>query len=327
MSIFELNKIMGSMTGTGKARRAVAEALYNSTHYSEQMSDFGDVLESARCFGLLDMDGDNMSITGRGAAFVGMARVLDGKKMLNGTEGQREFLRRCLDGSLMRKKCGSTFKKFHVNYSADPPVWNSDARKFDQFELCLLTTFREIGIISRDRNILTVGTGSTRMFSSLRNGLPAYADGLSERQQEVGNAGEILAMDHEMKRLAGMGRDDLSDMVKQVSLVDPYVGYDIASFDGDGSKGSHHDRLIEVKSTTGTRPRFFWSRNEVRVAKKHGDAYWIYLWTDVEGSATLHMIQNPYAELFNTGDPKPEPSAYVVDKGVLDHSRMTRNCK
>ena len=327
MSIFELNKIMVSMTGTGKTRRTVAEALYNSTHYSEQMSDFGDVLESAKCFGLLDMDDDNLSMTNRGLEFAGMTRVLDGKKMLNGTKEQREFLQRCLDGPLMRKKCSSTFKKFHVNYSADPPIWNSDARKFDHFELCLLTTFGEIGIISRDRNIMEVGTESVRMFSSLRNDLQVYADDLSERQQEVGDAGEIHAMDHEMKRLAGMGRDDLSYMVKQVSVIDPYAGYDIASFDGDGSEESRYDRLIEVKSTTGTSPRFFWSRNEIRVAKKHGDAYWIYLWTDVEGSATLHTIQNPYTELFNTGNPKPEPSTYVVDKGVLDHARVTRNSK
>ena len=42
----------------------------------------------------------------------------------------------------------------------------------------------------------------------------------------------------------------------------------------------------------------------------------------MEDSAVLRMIQNPYTELFETGEPQPEPNGYVVDKSVLSHANV-----
>ena len=324
MSVFELNKIISSMSGmnNGKVGTTVIESVYNGIHYSEQISDFGDVLNSALCFGLLDMDGSNVSATDIGTTFAEMMRIRDGSRVLDGTDEQRKFLVGCLDGARIHEMCGDMLKKFHVNYSIDPPRWNSNANMFDRFELCMLGIFEEIGIVERDRNIVIVGIDNMGIFSVIKNGLPDGIDDLSRRRKDVGDAGETMAIDYEIKRLKDIKRDDLSDMVKQVSLVDPSVGYDITSFDGHGSDGSLHDRFIEVKSTTGTTPKFFWSRNEIKVARKRGDRYWIYLWTGVEGSAVLRMIQNPYRELFETGEPKPDPYEYIVGKSVLEHANV-----
>ena len=322
MSIFEINKIMSSMSGmdTGRVGTTVVESIYNGTHYSEQISDFDDVLYSALCFRLLDMDGGNVSVTDIGAEFAEMMLVRDGRRMLNGTDEQKKFLMKCLDNARMHEMCGAMLKRFHVNYSVESPVWNSNASVFDRSELCMLGIFEEIGIVSRDRNI--VAADNIEIFSIIKNGLPGSVDDLPGRRKEVGDIGEIKAVDYERQRLADIKLNDLSEMVKQVSQVDPYVGYDIASFDGRDSDGSLHDRFIEVKSTTSITPRFFWSRNEINVARKYGDQYWLYLWTDVEGSAILHMIQNPYIELFETGEPKPEPYEYVVGKSVLEHANV-----
>ena len=325
MSVFELNKIISSMLNMGSERvgTTVVESAYSGTHYSEQISNFDDVLYSAFCFGLLDMDGSNVSVTDIGTTFAGMMSIQKGIRMLNGTDEQKKFLVECLDGARMHEMCGDMLKKFRVNYWVEPPVWNSNANVFDRFESCMLGIFEDLGIVERDRNIVIVGIDNVEIFSVIKNGLPDSIVDLSSRKKEVGDVGETMAIDYEMKRLKDIKRSDLSDMVKQVSLVDPYVGYDITSFDGHDSDGSYPDRFIEVKSTTGTTPKFFWSRNEINVAQKYGDRYWIYLWTDVEGSAVLHMIQNPYTELFETGEPKPDPYDYVVGKSVLEHANVS----
>ena len=324
MSVFELNKIISSMLDMDVERvdTTVVKSTYDGTYYLEQTSDFGDVLCSALCFGLLDVDGSNVSVTSIGTEFAEMISVRDGNKILNGTDEQKKLLLKCLNGVRIHEMCSDMFKKFYVNYSVDPPVWHSNVNIFSQFELCMLGIFEEIGIVERDRNIVMVGIDSVEIFSAVKNGLPDGVGDLANRKKDVGDAGEIMVMDYEMNRLKDIKRNDLSDMIKQVSLVDPYVGYDIESFDGHDSDGSLHSRFIEVKSTIHATPRFYWSRNEVNVARKHGNRYWIYLWTDVEGSAVLHMIQNPYTELFKTGEPKPDPYNYVVGKGVLKHANV-----
>ena len=313
--------------GSGRVETTVVESVYNGTHYSEQFSSFDDVLRSAFCFGLFDRDGGNISVTDIGATFAEMMPIRDGSRILNGTDEQREFLLKCLGGARMHEMCGDMLKKFRVNYSVDPPVWNSGANVFDRFEICILGIFEEIGIAERDRNIVIVGIDNVGVLSAIKNGLPNSIDDLPDRKKEVGAAGETMTMEYEMERFKEIKRDDLSDMVKRVSLVDPYVGYDIASFDGHDSDGALHDRFIEVKSTVGTTPRFYWSRNEINVAREYGNRYWIYLWTDVEGSAVLRMIRNPYIELFETGEPKPDPYEYVVGKSVLEHANVIEGRK
>ena len=324
MSIFELNKIMSSMSNmtTGKIRKTIIKSIYNSTHYSEQSSNFDDVLYSALSFGLLEMNSSYVSITNTGSKFANMISIQNNDRMLDGTAEQRKFLRECLTGTRMHEMCGDMLKKFRENYSIDPPIWNSNANVFDQFELCMLEILEEIGIVGHERNIITVGVENIAIFSVIKNGLRVSTDDLSGRKKEVGETGEIMTVDYERKRLTGIKREDLSEMIKQVSLTDPYVGYDVASFDGHVSDVSIPDRLIEVKSTISTTPRFFWSYNEINVARIYGNRYWIYLWTDVEGSAVLHMIQNPYVELFETGKPKPEPYEYLIGKRVLDHANV-----
>ena len=208
----------------GGWKATVIESAYDGTHYSEQFSSFDDVLRSAFCFGLLDMDGSNVSVTDIGFTFAEMMPIRDGSRILNGTDEQREFLLKRLGGARMHEVCGDMLKKFRVNYSVDPPVWNSGVNVFDRFEVCILGIFGEIGIAERDRNIVIVRIDNVGILSAIKNGLPNSIDDLPDRRKEVGAAGETMTMECEMERLKEIKRDDLSDMVKQVSLVDPYIG-------------------------------------------------------------------------------------------------------
>jgi hypothetical protein len=86
-----------------------------------------------------------------------------------------------------------------------------------------------------------------------------------ERNRTLGRAGEQRALAHERAALTGTGRSDLASKVRWVSEEDgDGAGYDIASFEPDGSA-----RLIEVKTTNGwARTPFHISRNELAVAEE-----------------------------------------------------------
>lgn len=96
------------------------------------------------------------------------------------------------------------------------------------------------------------------------------------RNQALGRAGEERVLTHERAHLVAAGRTDLAERIRWVSHVDgDGAGYDILSFDTDGSK-----RLIEVKTTNGwERTPFHITRNELAVAEERRDDWrLIRLW-------------------------------------------------
>jgi hypothetical protein len=69
-----------------------------------------------------------------------------------------------------------------------------------------------------------------------------------------------------------MGRDDLAKRVKRISTDDDTVGYDVASFNEDGSQ-----RYIEVKTSSSSSNgiRFYMSANEM-LKSKTLENYYVY---------------------------------------------------
>jgi hypothetical protein len=92
--------------------------------------------------------------------------------------------------------------------------------------------------------------------------------GRDARNRALGRAGEERVLAHERATLLAAGRTDLASRIRWVSEVDgDGAGYDIRSFDADGS-----ERLIEVKTTNGwERTPFQISRNELAVADAQRD--------------------------------------------------------
>ena len=101
----------------------------------------------------------------------------------------------------------------------------------------------------------------------VRNCDPAERDA---RARELGQAGEEFLCRAEQNRLSEMGRQDLADKVRWVSMEDgDGAGYDILSFSVHGER-----RLLEVKTTNGPAKTPFWlSRNELRVSEECRDVY------------------------------------------------------
>lgn len=67
----------------------------------------------------------------------------------------------------------------------------------------------------------------------------------------IGEIAEERVFEDEIKELCDAGRTDLAEKVEWTSKIDMHAGYDIHSFEIDGS-----DRFIEVKASSGNRNQF-----------------------------------------------------------------------
>lgn len=117
------------------------------------------------------------------------------------------------------------------------------------------------------RLVTTEAGTSAEMRRLVRKFDPAARDA---RNRVLGKLGEEKVYEDEMARLRLWGREDLARKVEWTSEVrGDGAGYDIRSFDARG-----RERLLEVKTTTGTRTTpFFISENEFSFSNERPDAF------------------------------------------------------
>lgn len=121
-----------------------------------------------------------------------------------------------------------------------------------------------------------------------------------ERNDFVGALGEKFAHRYELWRLRD--HDDLRNKVSHVSTEDDTLGYDISSWNPDGT-----ERLVEVKSTQGPlETRFFISANELSCAQANPDTYVILRVGNLKGEPVCCELRYPFDEL------EIEPSVFEV---------------
>lgn len=103
----------------------------------------------------------------------------------------------------------------------------------------------------------------------------------AKRDAKVGKLGETLALSYEQNRLTDLGRSDLAQKVRWVSVESDSYGYDIESFDID-SKGNIKNIKIEVKTSfSRVDTEFFVSKNEVEKSVELKKNYCVFRIYDV----------------------------------------------
>ncbi len=115
-------------------------------------------------------------------------------------------------------------------------------------------------------------------------------------KSELGDDAEDFVLTYELQRL---NDHNFIDQIKIISKIDVNAGYDIVSFLNKESKLI--DKYIEVKSFA-ERLNFYWSRNEVDVAKLKKDQYFLYLVDRIHLETPNYepiIIQNPYDKIIN----------------------------
>ncbi|PNI06162.1 DUF3578 domain-containing protein [Vibrio diazotrophicus] len=131
----------------------------------------------------------------------------------------------------------------------------------------------------------------------------------STSTKKIGDWGEKIVLDREIKYLTENGRADLAEKVVHEEANNNRPGWDITSYNLDGTI-----RLIEVKSTVASSTSSLnLTANELDAAAKHGDSYYLYLLTSVtaNGAKRIEKLQNPH-KLINEGAIQAQPSVYEV---------------
>lgn len=116
------------------------------------------------------------------------------------------------------------------------------------------------------------------------------------KQEELGADAERFVLIYEKRKRK---KHSKYINIKIISNIDTNAGYDIQSYQYDDSLLL--DKFIEVKSYSG-KPYFYWSKNEIKVAKQEKDNYFLYLVNRDKMDKNNYqpkIIQNPYKNILN----------------------------
>lgn len=113
-----------------------------------------------------------------------------------------------------------------------------------------------------------------------------------ERERSVrGELAELKVVEYEKNKLIKLGMKREASKVKHISKKNDAAGYDVLSFNEDGTK-----KYIEVKSTVGKNTSFYISVHEKLFAEqsKYKNDYWIYFISKTKNNYIVKEIHNPF---------------------------------
>jgi len=187
--------------------------------------------------------------------------------------------------------CSEFISQFKVDTILQTFVYdrNSNVVKGETNWLIVLSS---VGLLEVDKEKAIVNRKYlgiiNEMLLKIRNPIHIKISEIEDEKNEVGDLAEKLAMQYEMERLSTSGYPSLALLVQQISKIDQSAGYDILSFVGNGPQ-PNKNIYIEVKCTKKDEFSFYWSYNEMNIAKKEADNYWVYGYTKAD-------IVNRYAD-------------------------------
>lgn len=172
-----------------------------------------------------------------------------------------------------------------------------------------------VGALEKEENgkICVTGNYESDWTVQLRNRREKFTiDQLLKRQEDQNRRGleaEEFVLELERRRLP-----TLAQKIKRISDFDVAAGYDIVSY--ENHECEHYNRFIEVKCYMGS-PLFFWSENEVDVARIKADKYILCL-VDYSKMGTPgyqpEFIRNPYKIIFDSDKWFVNASSYRIQK-------------
>ncbi len=279
--------------------------------------------------GLLDYSpGKNkVKLTSDGIDFI----ELNPEELFNLSDSQKSYLlRKCyMDGPIRSslRKCLESFIE-----TKNTLIWNEfDGTPMGEYHW-VADHMRQLGVFNRtdfgyEVNITYLETIAEFINEPKGWTENQYLEWLKEKK-ELGDLAEKLVLDFERERLLSKGLLPESKCVRMIAKLRVNAGYDLESFNGK-AKNMKFDRFVEVKGSKGQDVRFFWTPNELAIAKELGEKYWIYYQggVDVKNQTTKFepiMFHNPALNLEKDLRLKTSPNGFIVEgkfKGKLKQKK------
>lgn len=199
-------------------------------------------------------------------------------------------------------------KSFLVNFQIQTDKFfftttQSEKIKFSSIRNLLLEL--EFIKISPDKRSYFVNSEFSNLFIqyfSKRKVSPKTFKTQQTEKEKIGLNAEKAIIDFEVRRLSEISFDP--NEIEHIALIDVSAGYDIKSFENHLDNNSKRiDRYIEVKAVSVEDYKFFWSRNEIEIAKIFGGKYFLYLLPVISKNTfdleKLMIISNPFNNIYS----------------------------
>lgn len=267
--------------------------------------------------GLMVVEASGVKLSDEGQAFI----ELNPESEYDLSEQQkRVLLRTCYLHGALRKDAMSILRAFSPKLGTDLFRWSLyDSPSFENE--WTPEHLMQLGLLERRDDGWEVRADYTATVAEFLG----EGDGWSEEsfreylkeKEEVGKVSENLVKAFEVRRLMNLGHTVEARCVRKISNLRVNAGYDIESFDAS-SPAVTYDRFIEVKGARQRQVRFFWTDNEIKIAKKLGKRYWIYFQGAVDaGKGTARdepvLVNDPANSILASGKFKTTPQGLIVE--------------
>lgn len=126
-----------------------------------------------------------------------------------------------------------------------------------------------------------------------------------ENNEAIGLLAEEAVIVHEIIRLSDIKIEE--NEIQHISIKNVLAGYDIKSFENYLDENCQRiARYIEVKAVSSDDYKFYWSKNEMDIAKAFGDLYYLYLIPVITYNTfdfeKLIIIKNPFINIYSKNE-------------------------
>jgi hypothetical protein len=259
--------------------------------------EYETILNHCKFSGLISTKKDKISLSFLGHKFLSANH----KRYFEITEAQKQIIaERIVFKGAWSQHARGLFEFFSINQTTATYELSTLDTSLPITQNSTVHFFKYLGILKEREFIIQVD----KKYSELVYQLTADSKAITEQQLEKllmennkhGAQAEQAVVEFEKLRLLKMGKAVQSELVKRISTINTAAGYDVESFDGT-TEDIFPNRFIEVKATTGDEIRFYWTNNEIKVAKKKRKKYWIYLMKcfneNKPNESIPILIQNP----------------------------------
>lgn len=264
-----------------------------------QISIYRKHMEICKKLNLVQEEYGSYKLTDDGVKFYHEIPIeCDHKIIDKKTDGIKKILIEKLS-NFLNKECSNVEVNIRIQ-NGNEYFFTSD-KEIKKINREFLKLLKDLELIKHDLGKFSISDNIIKSFPK-RKMLSVSEDELYkilEKQREIGLAAEEETIRYEKNRLNDLGKVFLIDKIKRISKEKTDAGYDIESFNGEEISFTF-DRFIEVKATSGHYPIFYWSENEIEVAKLKGNQYFIYIWINFgkTNQELLAPIQNPYQKIW-----------------------------
>jgi hypothetical protein len=191
--------------------------------------------------------------------------------------------------SIMRKWDNETFTYFLYSIYPKAPIKEKDSipelRDYEPLVFPFSPTIEEL-------NLTITPIEKEEPYSEKSKKGKLNYERENRKSKQLGDRGEEIVKSFEIDRLIKAGKTKLAKKIERVSLKSDSYGYDILSFNEDGT-----ERHIEVKATQSKAviTNFFLTINELNTAKEEGERYFIYIVYEIlTDKPKIWTLNNPF---------------------------------